>query len=105
MIDLDFEFSAKLWEWHAKGDVRAGSWHFVTLPKDISDDIKAFTKHRKTGFGSVRVTVKIGETKWKTSLFPSKEKAAYLLPVKKSVRTTENLSKTKNIDVSINIAL
>ncbi len=105
MIDLDFNFTGELWEWHAKGDVRSGSWHFVTLPNDISHDIKAFTKHRKSGFGSVRVKAKIGETSWTTSLFPSKEKGAYLLPVKKSVRKTEMLSKGVLIDISINIAL
>ena len=103
MIDLDFDFTAELWEWHAQGDTRGGSWHFVTLPKDISEDIKTFTRHNKTGFGSVRVKVTVGETAWNTSLFPSKERSAYLLPIKEAVRTAENLGKGKMVKASISV--
>ncbi len=91
MIDLDFSFTAELWEWKSNGEKRGGSWHFVTLPQDISKDIKTFTRHRKTGFGSVRVKAQCGNTEWLTSIFPSKEQEAYLLPIKKSVRTAEGL--------------
>jgi len=106
MIDLDFEFTAELWEWHAQGDTRAGSWHFVTLPKNISDDIKTFTRHKtKKGFGSVRVKARCGETDWLTSLFPSKEQQAYLLPIKKSVRTAEKLSKGANAKIHISVMI
>jgi len=105
MIDLDFSFSAPLWEWRASGTQRGGSWHFITLPKDISQDIKTFTKHNKTGFGSVRVTAIIGDTKWNTSLFPSKEKAAYLLPVKAAVRKSEKIGKGSEVKVNISVLI
>lgn len=99
MIDLDFEFSAELWEYQGKG-----SWHFVTLPVEMSADIKAFTKHLARGFRSVRVKVTIGESVWLTSLFPSKEAGAYLLPIKASVRKSEGLAKGQMIDVKISVA-
>lgn len=105
MIDLDFEFSAKLWEWSSSGEQGGGSWHFVTLPESISKDIKSFTKHRKTSFGSVRVRAQCGQTEWLTSLFPSKEKSAYLLPIKKSVRRAEKLRLGDKIDILVNILL
>jgi len=88
MIDLDFTFSGDVWLWQTE---TATAWHFVTLPVDISEDIKAFTKHFARGFRSVKVEVRIGATIWKTSLFPSKEKGAYLLPLKKSVRVAEDI--------------
>jgi len=104
MIDLDFEFEAQLWEWKTSGEKRSGSWHFVTLPTAISKDIRAFTLHRnKPGFGSFRVKVRCGETEWLTSLFPSKEHEAYLLPVKKSVRMAEGLEKGKAAAFIINV--
>lgn len=88
MIDLEYRFSGKVWRWQSE---TATAWHFVTLPVELSEDIKVFTKHLTRGFRSVKVTVRIGETVWKTSLFPSKDRGAYLLPIKKSVRTAENL--------------
>jgi len=103
MIDLDFTFTAKLWEWHSSGKQRGGSWHFVTLPKDISKDIKSFTRHHRNGFGSVRVKVICGETEWLTSIFPSKEQNAYLLPVKKSVRMAENLTLGNSLEIHLHV--
>ncbi len=100
MIDLDFTFTGQIWEWKGKG-----SWHFITLPEDISADIKSFTRHRKTSFGSVRVKVKIGETEWLTSLFPDKKRGAYLLPVKASARKTENINSGDCPLVMISVAV
>jgi len=105
VIDLDFTFTAELWEWHTSGEKRGGSWHFVTLPQDISKDIKAFTRHRKTGFGSVRVKVKCGETEWLTSVFPSKERDSYILPIKKKVRTAEGLIAGNTAKIQINVLM
>lgn len=100
MIDLDFKFSAELWEYSGKG-----TWHFVTVPEEISADIKAFTKHVTKGFKSVRVSVSVGESHWQTSLFPSKEKGAYVLPIKAAVRKTENLAEGDIASVKIAVAL
>lgn len=100
MIDLDFKFSAELWEYSGKG-----TWHFVTVPEEISADIKAFTKHVTKGFKSVRVSVSIGESHWQTSLFPSKEKGAYILPVKAAVRKAENLAEGDMAGVRIAVAI
>lgn len=100
MIDLDFKFSAELWEYSGKG-----TWHFVTVPEEISADIKAFTKHVTKGFKSVRVSVSIGESHWQTSLFLSKEKGAYILPVKAAVRKAENLAEGDMAGVRIAVAI
>jgi len=99
MIDLDFTFTAKLWKW------KGGNWFFISVPDDISEDIKTFTRHTKTGFGSVRVGAVIGETKWQTSLFPSKELRAYILPVKKSVRKAENMSVDQTYEFRLSVML
>jgi hypothetical protein len=37
------------------------------------------------------VRVEVADTSWTTSLFPSKEAAAFVLPVKKAVRTAQRL--------------
>ena len=100
MIDLDFTFSGKMWLWQSE---TATAWHFITLPIELSEDIKAFTKHLSRGFGSVKVEVTIGETVWKTSIFPSKQHGGYILPIKKAVRQAEDMTLNKTFDVALRI--
>ena len=76
-------FEAELWLW--EGDA---AWHFVTLPEDISDAVEEQAGPRR-GFGSVPVQVTIGSSTWTTSVFPDSKRGAYLLPVKKQIRTRE----------------
>lgn len=74
-------FDAELWRWEGEA-----AWHFVTLPPELADDIAARTEGRRTGFGSVRVSARIGATAWRTSVFPDTRSGSYLLPVKAEVR-------------------
>lgn len=81
-----YTFSAKLWVY--KG---YAAWHFVTVPKKIGVAIKGETKGLKRGWGSVPVIVTIGKTEFKTSIFPDKVSGSYFLPVKASVRKSEDI--------------
>ena len=99
MLDLDFTFKNDVWVFSAT----KASWHMVTVPKDISADIKAFTKHLAKGFRSVKVTATIGKTRWKTSLFPDSKSGCYFLPLKASVRKDESISKSDEVTVQLSI--
>jgi len=99
MIDLEYSFISEVWLWQAE----KSAWHFVALPSEMSEDIKAFTKHLARGFKSVKVEARIGETSWKTSIFPSKERGAYILPIKKSVRVAEDIGVNSVITVYLTI--
>ena len=68
-----------------------GAWHFVSLPEADADDIDDDFGHRSAGFGSIRVQVTIGATRWRTSIFPDTKRGTYVLPVKKAVRIAEGL--------------
>ena len=81
-----YSFDAEVWEWSAKA-----SWFFVSLPEDTTDEIEERHGRSAAGFGSIRVEVTIGSSTWRTSVFPSKEEATYVLPVKKAVRAAEGL--------------
>lgn len=81
-------FDAELWIWEANG---SGSWHFVSLPEEVADDLEEQYGHRAAGFGSLRVEVTIGTSTWQTSVFPDSKRKTYVLPVKKQVRTKEGL--------------
>lgn len=99
MIDLEFSFTGDVWLWQAE----KAAWHFVALPVDMSEDIKAFTKHLARGFRTVKVEACIGETRWRTSIFPSKEHGAYILPIKKSVRAAEDIVADSSVTVDLTI--
>lgn len=92
-----YRFTAPLWLHQGEG-----SWYFVTVPEDVSDEITDLTEGSRKGFGSVRVTVTVGTSTWQTSVFPTKT-GTYVLPVKKPVRTAENL--TEGIPVETQLTL
>ena len=83
-----FDCTAELWRHEGEA-----AWYFVTLPHEVADEIADLEETRPTrrGFGSVRVEVTVGGSTWRTSVFPSSEEAAYVLPVKRAVRRAEAL--------------
>lgn len=89
-------FRSRVWEHEGPG-----GWHFVSLPTDACDEVDDMVQGRGGGFGSVRVEATIGATSWTTSLFPDTRRGTYLLPVKKSVRTAENLSDGSSTHVAL----
>lgn len=92
------EFRAPLWRWQGRA-----AWHFLTLPQELSDEIDEATQGSQGGFGSVRVQASVGATSWQTSLFPSTEHAAYLLPVKRAVRVAEGLQEGAPVLVRVQV--
>ncbi len=89
-----FLFEAALWRWEGKG-----GWHFLTVPSDISDAIRALGEGR--GFGSVRVEATVGSTSWRTSVFPDTKRNAFVLPVKQQVRNAEHLEPGDRVAVTL----
>lgn len=95
---MSWTFESELYLWKP-----GESWHFLNLPEDVADDIDEQVPNKR-GFGSVRVKVQIGSSEWQTSVFPSKELKTYILPVKKAVRTAEDLSVGDETTVTLAIA-
>jgi Domain of unknown function (DUF1905) len=93
-----FRFRAELWEHEGPA-----AWYFISLPDDVADDIEERFGQTAGGFGSIRVQVTIGATTWQTSLFPDSKRATYVLPVKKPVRTAEQLSAGSRPDVRLDV--
>jgi hypothetical protein len=92
-----YRFESELWLWDGQA-----AWHFVTLPGDVSDDVRARADAPR-GFGSVRVRVAVGTTTWSTSVFPDAQRGAYLLPVKKEVRVREGLELGQPVRVQLEL--
>jgi hypothetical protein len=89
---------AKLWRWSGG----KASWFFITLPAAVSREIRLVDAGpSRRGFGSLRVEATIGDSTWETSIFPSAEAKAYLLPVKAAVRKAEKLVEGKMVNVQV----
>ena len=97
--DGSFHFCAELWL-HS-GEV---AWFFITLPTDIAAAIDDESIAPRRGFGSIRVDVAIGSSRWSTSIFPDSERGSYLLPVKKAVRNKEKLDHGDAADVMLTLS-
>jgi len=91
-------FTAPLWRYD--GDA---AWYFVTVPVEVSDDVRELTEGSRRGFGSVRVRATVGATTWTTSVFPDGKRGAFLLPVKKAVRTAEGLDEGDDVGVLLEL--
>jgi hypothetical protein len=90
-------FSAALWRWQAQS-----GWFFVTLSEDASALVGERPRPPR-GFGSVRVRATVGETSWTTSVFPDSESGRYVLPVKKAVRSAEDVDEGDTVDVILEV--
>ncbi len=91
-----------LWRWQGGS---GGSWHFLTIDGPAGEAVSGTALMRRMektlgGFGSLKVTATIGDSQFKTSLFPSKE-LGWLLPVKASVRKAEGIGEGDVVAVTL----
>ena len=82
---VHFEFTGDLWSWRGPAP-----YHFVSVPEEVSADLRALSPLVSYGWGVIPVTARIGDTEWETSLFPKERR--YALPVKDAVRHAEGLA-------------
>ena len=87
-----------LWLWSGEG----GSWHFVTVPEELSSEIRAQSLARRGGFGSVRVEATVNDVAWRTSVFPQKS-GGYILPVKVDVRRRAGIAAGDEVTVRLEL--
>lgn len=95
-------FSVHVPVWKYEG---AAAWHFVTLPKNISVQIKKNFGAMARGWGSIPVLAKLGQTQWESSLFFDGKREAYLFPLKASVRKKENVLAEQRIEIEFEILI
>ena len=95
---MNIEFSGKIWYWRGPAP-----FFFVTVPVKQSRDLKAVSGLVTYGWGMIPVYVRIGKTEWKTSLWP--KDGRYIVPIKDSVRTAENLEQDDKVTIRLEVLL
>lgn len=97
-MPMNIEFNGKILYWRGPAP-----WYFVTVPAKQSRDLKAISALVTYGWGVIPVQVRLGNTEWKTSLFP--KDGRYLVPIKASVRKAEDLDAGDKVTVRLEIHL
>ncbi len=93
---MDIEFTGKIWFWRGPAP-----WFFVTVPEDLSGDLKDVLRFVTYGWGMIPVRAQIGKTEWKTSMWP--KDGFYIVPIKASVREAENLNEGDTVTVQLDV--
>src|SRR5689334_14823061 len=93
---MNFEFRGELWFW--KGPA---PWHFITVPEEGCDALEESAALVSYGWGMIPVAARIGQTCWRTSLFP--KDGRYVVPVKAHVRRAEGLELGDLVTVHLDV--
>lgn len=86
-----------------------GTYHLVIVSGEQAEAIAAHALMqrlefgRQRGFGSVKVVARIGDTQWKTSVFPQKHQSQWVLLVSKKVMRAENLGEGDPVKVELQL--
>lgn len=94
---MDTEFSAALWEWRGPAP-----FFWLSVPEGVCEAIRAEAAEASYGWGAIPVQVRIGATRWETSLLP--KDGGYALPLKAMVRTRERIGEGDTVTVAMSIA-
>ena len=93
---MRLQFSGPIWHW-----VGPAPHYFVSVLEEECMDLKAASKLVTYGWGMIPVRVTIGQTEWKTSLFP--RDGGYIVPIRANVRKAEGLNEGDEVTVHLEV--
>ncbi|ABC63972.1 DUF1905 domain-containing protein [Erythrobacter litoralis] len=97
--------TAPLTRW--QGD--RGTYHLVVIEGDHAEAIAMHARLQKLeygtrrGFGSVKVMARIGDTRWKSSVFPQDKQSEWILLVSKKVMRAEDLAEGDPVTLELEL--
>jgi hypothetical protein len=94
--NIKYEFSEKPWQ-----HLSPGGWYFISLPKEMSIEIRSLLKSQEEGWGRLKAIAQIGNSQWKTAIWFDSKNETYLLPLKSEIRKKEGVEVDKQVDVVI----
>lgn len=93
---IQYEFNAISWQHEGQG-----AWCFVSLPSDLSTEIRTHLKWQEEGWGRLKAIAKIGSSTWETSIWFDSKRACYLLPLKAAIRKKEGIKVNQSIQITL----
>lgn len=93
-MNMIIEFDGEIWYWRGPAP-----FYFVTVPAEESEDLQVISEAVTYGWGMIPVQAHIGQTKWKTSLWP--KDGRYIVPIKAAVRKAEKIAEGDQVTVRL----
>lgn len=93
---MEFEFSGEIFYWRGPSP-----FYYIAVPEQRCAEIKVISAEVTYGWGMIPATITIGQTEWTTSLFP--KDGRYLIPIKKVIRTAEEIDDGDTVSVVVTI--
>jgi len=97
---MQYEFTATFRRYKEED---ACGWNFLFMPEELAKEIRANFKWREEGWGRMKVTAKIGNSEWETSIWFDTKHDTYLLPVKAEIRKKEKIEMEEGNEVKVTI--
>ena len=95
---ITYQFTATIWK---HDDV--GGWYFVSLPTELSAEIRTSLKWQEEGWGRMKAIAVIRDTLWETAIWFDNKRNTYLLPLKAAIRRAESLEINDSVELTIKI--
>lgn len=93
---INYTFSGLVWQHNGPG-----GWHFISLPKALSTEIRDALRSEEEGWGRLKATATIGGSEWETAIWFDTKQQAYLLPIKGAIRDREKIKTGGTVSVSL----
>jgi hypothetical protein len=93
---IKYSFTATVWRYSG-----INGWYFVSLPIEISSEIREHLKFQEEGWGRMKASAAIGNSQWDTAIWFDSKQKTYLLALKADVRKKENLEIDSLAEVTI----
>jgi Domain of unknown function (DUF1905) len=93
---IDLSFTGDVFQWRGPSP-----FYFVAVPDELSETIKALSSMVTYGWGVIPVRVRIGDSDFRTSLFPRDRR--YLVPLKDAIRRAEGIADGDEVSIRLSI--
>ena len=86
-----------------------GTYHLLVITGEPAETLTLHARLRRLefgrqrGFGSVKVTARIGDTAWSTSVFPQKQSTEWVLLVSRKVMRAEELADGEPVALTLGL--
>ncbi|MBD2840952.1 DUF1905 domain-containing protein [Erythrobacter rubeus] len=86
-----------------------GTYHLVVLTGAAAETVAMHARlhrlefGRQRGFGSVKVVAHVGDTTWKSSVFPQKQQTEWVLLISKKVMAREDLAEGDAVNLELEL--